>query len=103
MPDIDTAVVFTQSVSRAIKSTSALPTFTYRDWSCPELESVRSFIRAHYRGEQGGLCSYCRKGVSIVSSQNCHVEHIAPKAKYPQFMFEPKNLCVICADCNAIK
>ncbi len=32
-----------------------------------------------------------------------HVEHIASKSKYPQYMFEPRNLCVACPECNAAK
>lgn len=49
------------------------------------------------------MCAYCRNPVSLTSAQNAHVEHIAPKSKYLKFIFEPKNLCVICADCSAIK
>ena len=34
---------------------------------------------------------------------NAQVEHIVPKSLHLDFIFETKNLCVICADCNEIK
>jgi uncharacterized protein (TIGR02646 family) len=77
--------------------------FNYKQWSEDDLSEIRSAIRNHYRNEQNGLCAYCRNPISIHDALNCHVEHIAPKSKYPEFIFEPKNLCVICSDCNAIK
>ena len=77
--------------------------FTHRDWGCDELLPVRSFLRQHYREEQSSLCAYCQGDISIRSASNAHIEHIAPKSLYQQFMFEAKNLCVICADCNEIK
>jgi len=64
---------------------------------------LRSAIRRFYRSEQVGICSYCRGQVSISSAANCHVEHIVPKSLYIDFIFEEKNFCVICADCNTIK
>lgn len=78
-------------------------TFSFKDWSHNELINLRSAIRSFYRSEQKGICSYCRKNISLQSANNCQVEHIAPKSLYRNFIFEPKNLCVICADCNEIK
>jgi 5-methylcytosine-specific restriction endonuclease McrA len=103
MSEIVEAVSFPSELETLIEEKKADATFTYKDWSCKELEPVRSFVRKHYRKVQKGKCAYCRKDVSLTSALNCHVEHIAPKSKYPQFMFEPKNLCVVCADCNEIK
>jgi uncharacterized protein (TIGR02646 family) len=88
-----------QALAALVKSDQ----FSHRSWSSDELISIRSAIRTHYKNEQKGLCAYCRNPVSIHDALNCHVEHIAPKSKYPNFIFEPKNLCVICSDCNSIK
>lgn len=79
------------------------PLFSFRDWSSSELLSIRKAIRMFYRSEQSGICAYCRHPVSLQSASNCHIEHIAPKSIYRNFIFEPKNLCVVCADCNEIK
>lgn len=103
MSDIKSSVTFTSDLLQIIASKIGSPTFTHRDWGSPDLEVVRSYVRDHYRSVQNGFCAYCKGVVSIQSASNCHVEHIAPKSKYQNFMFEPKNLCVVCADCNEIK
>lgn len=77
--------------------------FNHSEWGCDELLEVRAHIRQHYRTEQRGVCAYCKNLISFQSASNAHVEHIAPKSLYLKFMFEPKNLCVVCADCNEIK
>jgi hypothetical protein len=77
--------------------------FNHKDWNSDDLENIRSDIRQHYRNEQNGLCAYCKNIISFRSASNAHIEHIAPKSIYLDFIFETKNLCVVCADCNEIK
>ena len=103
MADIDTPVVFDDEQSMVIDKKIEEAEFSHKSWNDEDLQSLRAYIRSFYRGQQRGICAYCRKTVSLQSAANCHVEHIAPKSKYPKFMFEPKNLCVACADCNEIK
>ena len=103
MPDINTAINFSSDFQSVISEKLGDSSFTYRDWGAEDLLALRKIVREFYRNEQKGICAYCRKDVSIQSASNCHVEHIAPKSKYRDFIFEPKNLCVICADCNEIK
>lgn len=102
MARINNLVTFEGGHKKLIESELSLEP-DHRRWSNNELMDLRIYIRNHYRDEQLGYCAYCRKDVSLTSVMNCHVEHIAPKSLYPQFMFEPKNLCVACADCNEIK
>lgn len=103
MPDILNSISYDKSMKAVIKVKNQDPDFSYKDWSKPDLEPVRKIIRDFYRKEQNGKCAYCKNPVSLQSANNCHVEHIAPKSKYQKFIFEAKNLCVICADCNEIK
>lgn len=103
MSDISIAVTYTPTLQVLIEGKAACTSFSHTDWSGDDLAPLRQFIRDHYRSQQAGVCSYCRGPVSLRSTANCHVEHIAPKSKYLEFIFEPKNLCVICADCNEIK
>lgn len=103
MPDILNSISYEKSIMTIIKVKNQDPNFSYKDWSKPDLEPVRKAIRDFYRKEQNGKCAYCKNPVSLQSANNCHVEHIAPKSKYQKFIFEAKNLCVICADCNEIK
>ncbi|WP_242487349.1 HNH endonuclease [Pseudomonas sp. TH15] len=103
VPDITVPVIFPLEMQTLIQTKLKDPEFSHANWGDADLEDVRCHIRNHYRDVQKGVCYYCRGVVSLKSALNCHVEHIAPKSLYREFMFEPKNLCVICADCNEIK
>lgn len=72
-------------------------------WNLDEIIDLKKDIRNFYRKQQKILCAYCKNPVSVIYPDNCHIEHIAPKSIHPEYMFEKKNLCVICADCNKIK
>ncbi|MCG8911311.1 HNH endonuclease [Pseudomonas sp. DP-17] len=76
---------------------------THRDWGCEELEPLRTRIRAYYREHQRGICAYCANEVSVTSANNANIEHILPKSTYECFIFETRNMCIICADCNQAK
>jgi len=103
MADIQYAYAYSQDQRSLVRRKSNDPSFSHRSWQDDDLVELRSAVRDHYRTEQSGRCAYCRNEISLISPQNAHVEHIAPKSKHPRFIFEPKNLCVICADCSAIK
>ena len=87
----------------ALIKTKKLEGFTHRDWSHEAFMSLRSRIRDFYRREQNGNCAYCMQPISLQAAANAQVEHILPKSKHEEFIFEVKNLCVICADCNQAK
>ncbi len=103
MPDILATVEYSQELRALVDAKLNNPNFTYTNWSDDELLGLRSSVRKFYRNEQKGKCAYCKNPVSLQSASNCHVEHIVPKSLYLYFIFEPKNLCVVCADCNEIK
>lgn len=103
MPDIAAPVAYPVEICNIIDQVVARPDFDHGLWGDGCLELVRCYIRDYYRDVQLGICAYCRSDVSLQASLNCHVEHIAPKSIYKNFIFESKNLCVICADCNVIK
>ncbi|KVU51556.1 HNH endonuclease [Burkholderia cepacia] len=103
MSDIANPVVYTDEQNALVAAKRNDAAFTHHDWGHVELEAFRSHVRNHYRTEQRGICAFCREHVSLQAAENCQVEHIVPKSIRPEFMFEPKNLCVICADCNTIK
>lgn len=103
MPDINNPVTFANTQKTLISNKKKDASFKYSDWGCDELLDLRRHIREHYRVEQRGTCSYCKENISLQSASNSHVEHIVPKSKVIEFIFEAKNLCVVCADCNEIK
>jgi uncharacterized protein (TIGR02646 family) len=103
MADINQPFELTEAQKKFIEVKLGNASFTYKDWGEDDLVELKKAIREFYRNQQHGYCSYCRKDVSFHTPDNCHIEHIAPKSKYRDFIFEVKNLCVICAECNKIK
>lgn len=57
---------------------------------------LREKITSDLKELQNNRCVYC--GCEILDTPD--VEHIAHKAKYPQFLFTPKNLALSCKTCN---
>jgi uncharacterized protein (TIGR02646 family) len=102
MADINLSLSLSKK-SRDTITTKLSNPFIHTNWGDDDLQEVRKEIRDFYKYQQKGICSYCKQNVSIVSVANCHVEHIVPKSIHLDFIFTPKNLCVICADCNQIK
>ncbi|WP_312057865.1 HNH endonuclease [Acinetobacter courvalinii] len=103
MPLINTAFQYNSAQKKLTEQKLASEDFTYKDWGNDDLEEIRISIRDFYRQNQNGVCAYCKCNISLTSPLNAHVEHIVPKSLFKKFMFEPKNLCILCADCNAIK
>lgn len=102
MSDIPEPISLSKEALKTINNVITDPKYTFRDWSSDLLKGVRSEIRNFYRTQQRARCAYCRN-IITKSALGCHVEHIVPKSKYIEFIFTPKNLCVICPDCNEIK
>jgi len=64
--------------------------------------AIKSAFRKYISSHQQGRCCYCRQW--LVSSGGARpIEHILPKAEYPQFSLDFWNLAVACADCNLAK
>lgn len=103
MADIRTPVKLTPQLQYLVDAKIADPSFTHKSWNDEDLAPLRSFLRAYYREEQRGKCAYCKRALSGTAAANCHVEHLLPKALYPGFIFEPRNLCAVCAECNSVK
>ncbi len=103
MADIENEVKFSKTTKALIKQFEESSVLSYQNWGDKEFLPIRSEARKHYRQEQNGKCAFCKEPVSIRSASNCQVEHIVPKSLHEDYIFTPKNLCVICADCNEIK
>lgn len=103
MADIKQPIKYNVQQKALIEAKLQDRAFIHSNWGEEDLKELRKAIREFYRQQQDGFCSYCRSPVSLQSAGNCQIEHIAPKSKYRDFIFEPRNLCVICADCSEIK
>lgn len=69
-------------------------------WSDEKYSHVRKTIKDHYLREQDYTCFFCRQRIVVNSNRAWDAEHIISKSTHPSFMFEPKNLCITCPDCN---
>ncbi len=103
MASVLKAIAYSESAQKLIGTFNIDQFFDHKIWDTEDLEELRKEIRDFYRIEQKAICSYCRQVISIVYPTNAHIEHIAPKSIHPEYIFEAKNLCVICSDCNQIK
>ena len=94
-----------------------LKKFSGKTWDCKDVEgnqldverrsSIRQIkfrIRSRLDEAQKNnfdnqlRCAYCGSVMGVTSSPE--IEHIANKARYPQFMFYPVNLVLACHLCN---
>lgn len=71
-------------------------------WDDSRLKSFKERVKDYYDGLQNQKCAYCRMDVSTATGYY-HIEHIAPKSSYPQWMYDPRNLCLACPYCNSAK
>lgn len=101
-------VVYTAEQQVLIDKFNALPfkdktgefwKFTHKG----EYTDVKEAIKKHYLQAQNYICPYCKQRIVVDHLGTWDAEHIISKDENPQFMFEPKNLCVSCKDCNGSK
>lgn len=98
---IQTPYLMTSADSLAIeKASNGHP--QKEDWEKSTLSDFKRRVRKYYKNQQNQLCAYCRMEVSSATSY-FHIEHIVPKSVHPEWMYNPLNLCVTCANCNSAK
>jgi 5-methylcytosine-specific restriction endonuclease McrA len=68
-----------------------------------ELSKVKKLIKDHYLKAQDYRCCYCKQRIVVAHNGAWDTDHIIPKDTHAAFLFEPRNLCVSCKDCNLIK
>lgn len=99
MIKITNPVKYTTNEERKINSNFPVES---KDWKKHIFENIKKKIKTHLLTEQNKICPYCGLKLSIATSYP-DIEHIVPKDKHPNFMFEPKNLVVSCQPCNRNK
>lgn len=73
------------------------------DWANEAYSTLKKTIKDHYIKEQDYTCFYCRQRWVIDHNRAWDTEHIVPRSSHVEFMFEPKNLCITCIECNTSK
>lgn len=74
------------------------------DWNSQKvgIKSFKDNIRNEMYYKQNCRCAYCRMEL-FSATHFLQREHIVHKNEHPQWMFEPRNLCVTCDWCNNYK
>ncbi len=60
-------------------------------------DAVKVEIKEHLRNTQGYFCCYC--GLKLKRTSPVQIEHIAPQALHPEYLFTPLNLAFVCSLC----
>ncbi|EKO3629018.1 hypothetical protein [Vibrio metschnikovii] len=100
---IDNEVKYSEDQVQLIEEYLKRENATGDDWGNDEFDEIRRVIKNHYKVEQGYKCPYCAVIYPVTHGMVWDIEHIVAKDKKVQFMFEPRNLCVACKDCNCSK
>lgn len=106
MGDFKERYIFTQEEITYLKKLKNHKNYSHKKWDDLDdkpLNKIKDNIRKFYRSLQENKCYYCKKYLSMRTASDCQIEHILPKSSFINFMFESKNLCLICADCNQYK
>lgn len=103
-----TPVIYTLVMKEKIGEFEAIPYKLKKGsyWDATDdgdMEDVKKHIKDHYKVVQDYRCPYCQQKIEVDHNGSWDAEHIIPKDTHPQFMFEPRNLCISCKDCNLIK
>jgi uncharacterized protein (TIGR02646 family) len=74
----------------------------HEDWDKNIFSGLKEKIRDDLRPKQNNKCCYCKRELGH-DIKEVDIEHIIPKATYPDFTFTPENLALSCPGCNTIK
>lgn len=96
-------IIFSNEEKEKIEAKITSPTFCSKSWEDDDLASLKSRIKAFYLKEQFNTCVYCRVKIPSNHGRIWDIEHIMCRSLNSVFMFEPRNLCVSCVDCNSSK
>lgn len=69
-------------------------------WSDDDIDFIRKEIKDHYIKTQNYTCVYCKQIIKSTNGRVWDIEHIISRESVHEFMFEPKNLCTACPECN---
>lgn len=69
-------------------------------WDNDLVKDLKRRIKQHYRTNLEEVCCYCRRDLTDEFNMVIDIEHILPKSKYGELMFEIGNLNISCKRCN---
>ena len=71
-------------------------------WAHADAAPLKAKMKPYLLRKTSDCCCYCRRSMHQWHGLTIDIEHVLPKAKgkYPQFMFDLRNLSVACKRCN---
>lgn len=72
------------------------------NWEDSRASDTRKDIRDHLIKEFNKTCCYCQSKIRGGTAKP-EIEHVVHKKKYKQFTYHPKNLVLVCRNCNTLK
>ncbi|WP_232708579.1 MULTISPECIES: HNH endonuclease [Vibrio] len=100
---IEIPIEYNNEESRIVEGFKARDNKSSTDWNSEEFTEIKANIKANYKSVQEYKCPYCAVTYPVTHGMAWDIEHIISKDNKVQFMFEPRNLCVACKDCNGAK
>ncbi len=97
------SISYKDEESKLISEKMESDQFNSESWADDDLSGVKKSIKSHYLKAQNNTCPYCRQKIKSNNGRYWDIEHIIPRSANDRFMFEPKNLCMACIDCNIAK
>lgn len=69
-------------------------------WQDDGIKSLKKKMKEHLKARQKHFCCYCLRNIFGDHNLVIDIEHILPKHKYVNFMFDMNNLAASCKRCN---
>lgn len=69
-------------------------------WNHEDLLNIKRKIKVHFRTGVDESCCYCKRDFRDEFNMVIDIEHILPKSRYAEFMFDIYNLNISCKRCN---
>lgn len=69
-------------------------------WNNIKVDQIKVRLKEHYRLSSDEQCCYCKKDFGDEFNMVIDIEHILPKSRFPDYMFDVFNLNIACKRCN---
>lgn len=100
MLDLNNPITYTAAEQTVIDMVLASKRTGKERWSDNRTKRIKNRISTHCLAEQQCYCAFCE---GLVNEGDAPIEHISPKGRTPDFVYEPYNLVVSCTRCNSPK
>ena len=98
MLNLNNPIAYTRDEQQVISDVMATHASGKDRWNDTKMKPIKHRISVSCLTEQECCCAFCE---GILKEGDAPIEHITPKGRTPDFVFEPDNLVVSCTSCNS--